>query len=185
MADRPDAVKAVAKENLVRRQNLLQTVFTFLKRDACAQRLSLQGLAHHATHAGTVQARRADVERTLAIADLDHFKQVNDTLGHAAGDRLLQEIGRRLERCVRRADTVARLGGDEFVVILEDIHGPQDAAAVADKIHHSLRQPFAIADHTLHARASIGVAIHPEDGDDADSLIRHADQRMYQYKARD
>ncbi|WP_374240619.1 diguanylate cyclase domain-containing protein [Zoogloea sp.] len=141
-------------------------------------------LFHDRIDTALARSRRRQGRMALLYIDLDDFKGVNDTLGHAAGDRLLQEIGRRLERCVRRADTVARLGGDEFVVILEDIHGPQDAAAVADKIHHSLRQPFAIADHTLHARASIGVAIHPEDGDDADSLIKHADRRMYRDKAR-
>ena len=121
----------------------------------------------------------------LLYIDIDDFKAVNDRLGHDAGDLLLQEIARRLERCVRKADTVARLGGDEFVVILEDIHGPDDATAVADKIRHSLLQPTAIAGHALHTQASIGIALHPGDGDDADSLIRHADQRMYRHKERD
>jgi len=142
-------------------------------------------LFHDRINTALARSRRKNGRVALLYLDIDDFKGVNDTLGHDAGDGLLKEIARRLERCVRKADTVARLGGDEFVVILEDIHGPDDATAVADKIHQSLQQPFDIAGHTLHARASIGIALHPDDGDDADSLIKHADQRMYQYKARD
>ncbi|MCK6387041.1 diguanylate cyclase domain-containing protein [Zoogloea sp.] len=142
-------------------------------------------LFHDRIDTALARSRRKNGRVALLYLDIDDFKGVNDTLGHDAGDELLREFARRLERCVRKADTVARLGGDEFVVILEDVHGPDDATAVADKIHHSLQQPFDIAGHSLHARTSIGIALHPDDGDDADGLIRHADQRMYQYKARD
>ena len=141
-------------------------------------------LFHDRIDTALARSRRKHGCVALLYIDIDDFKAVNDRLGHNAGDLLLQEIARRLERCVRKADTVARLGGDEFVVILEDIHGPDDATAVADKIHHSLLQPTAIAGHALQTQASIGIALHPGDGDDADSLIRHADQRMYRRKAR-
>ena len=141
-------------------------------------------LFHDRIDTALARSRRKHGRMALLYIDIDDFKAVNDSLGHDAGDLLLQEIARRLERCVRKADTVARLGGDEFVVILEDIHGPDDATAVADKIHHSLLQPATIAGHLLHTQASIGIALHPGDGDDADSLIRHADQRMYRRKAR-
>lgn len=142
-------------------------------------------LFHDRIDTALARSRRRQSRMALLYIDLDDFKGVNDTLGHAAGDQLLQALARRLEGCVRKADTVARLGGDEFVVLLEDIHGPVDAAAVADKIHHSLQQPFDIAGHRLQAQASIGIALHPDDGDDADSLIKHADKRMYRHKGRD
>jgi diguanylate cyclase (GGDEF)-like protein/PAS domain S-box-containing protein len=129
------------------------------------------------------RCQRHHSRMALLYVDIDEFKKVNDTLGHAAGDLLLQEIAHRLESCVRHVDTVARLGGDEFVVILEDIHGPADAAQVADKIRHNLAREFSIDDVALHTRASIGVAIHPDDGQDADALLRHADAAMYQGKA--
>lgn len=119
----------------------------------------------------------------LLYVDIDDFKKVNDSLGHTAGDLLLQEIARRLGGCVRHADTVARLGGDEFVVILEEIHTPQDAAQVAEKIRHSLAREFATHGVSLHTHASIGVAIHPDDGHDADALLKHADTEMYRGKA--
>lgn len=141
-------------------------------------------LFHDRIDTALARSRRKNGRVALLYLDIDDFKAVNDSLGHDAGDLLLREIARRLERCVRKADTVARLGGDEFVVILEDIRGPDDATAVADKIHHSLQQPVAIADHLLNTQASIGIALHPGDGDDADSLIKHADQRMYRRKAR-
>jgi len=142
-------------------------------------------LFHDRIDTALARSRRKHGRVALLYIDIDDFKAVNDTLGHDAGDLLLRELARRLERCVRKADTVARLGGDEFVVILEDVRGPDDATAVADKIHNSLQQPFEVAGHPLHAQASIGIALHPDDGDDADSLVRHADQRMYQRKARD
>ncbi|RTL30718.1 MAG: sensor domain-containing diguanylate cyclase [Rhodocyclaceae bacterium] len=129
------------------------------------------------------RSQRRQGHMALLYVDIDDFKKVNDTLGHAAGDLLLQEIARRLGGCVRHVDTVARLGGDEFVVIIEDIHGPADAAQVADKIRRSLLQEFVIGGVPLHTRASIGVAIHPDDGRDADALLKHADSAMYQGKA--
>jgi diguanylate cyclase (GGDEF)-like protein len=109
-------------------------------------------LFHDRIDTALARSRRKHGRVALLYIDIDDFKAVNDRLGHDAGDLLLQEIARRLERCVRKADTVARLGGDEFVVILEDIHGPDDATAVADKIHHSLQQPTAIAGHVLTPR---------------------------------
>ena len=141
-------------------------------------------LFHDRINTALARSRRKHGRVALLYLDIDNFKDVNDSFGHDAGDLLLREIARRLERCVRKADTVARLGGDEFVVILEEVRGPDDATSVADKIHHSLRQPFNIAGQRLHARASIGIALHPDDGDDADSLVRHADQRMYRHKSR-
>lgn len=140
-------------------------------------------LFHERLDRALARSQRRGGQMALLYVDIDDFKKVNDTLGHAAGDLLLQEIARRLGHCVRQVDTVARLGGDEFVVILEDIHAPADAAQVADKIRHSLAREFPIDGLALHTQASIGIAIHPEDGRDADTLLRHADSAMYLGKA--
>jgi len=116
--------------------------------------------------------------------DIDDFKQVNDSLGHATGDLLLQEVARRLQRCVREADTVARLGGDEFVVLLEDIQTPEDAQAVADKIRDAMSHPFDVESRGLRTPASIGIALYPEHGQETEQLLKHADKAMYADKRR-
>lgn len=111
--------------------------------------------------------------------DIDDFKQVNDSFGHATGDLLLQEVARRLQLCVRETDTVARLGGDEFVVLLEDVQTPQDARTVADKIRGAMSHPIDIDGCVLRTRASIGIALYPEHGQEIEQLLKHADEAMY------
>lgn len=128
------------------------------------------------------QARRDSRRLALLFVDLDHFKQVNDTLGHTLGDRLLQQAAERLKNCVRESDTVARQGGDEFVVLLQGIDQPRDAAQVAGKIISQLRDPFLLDDHVAHIGASIGITHFPEDGEDVLSLFRNADLAMYRAK---
>ncbi|HEY0845680.1 MAG TPA: diguanylate cyclase [Noviherbaspirillum sp.] len=118
----------------------------------------------------------------LLYIDIDNFKQVNDSLGHAAGDLLLQEVALRLKQCVRDEDTVARLGGDEFVVLLEEIHAPQDALAAAEKIRRAVHLPITIDQLALRTVASIGVALYPEHGANVEQLLQHADKAMYQEK---
>jgi len=118
----------------------------------------------------------------LLFIDLDRFKDVNDTLGHAAGDTLLQEVGRRLASCVREGDTVARLGGDEFTVILPDLSAPKNAEMVAEKMLEILGQPFTVKNQELFTTASIGITIYPLDADDAHALMRNADAAMYRAK---
>src|SRR5205823_1592011 len=112
------------------------------------------------------------------VLDLDGFKEVNDTLGHHTGDLLLQAVGIRLGGTLRASDTVARLGGDEFAVLLpgDDAAG---AAAAGAKIRAALEQPFVVDGHHLAVSASIGIAQYPEHGDDAGTLLRHADVAMY------
>lgn len=145
-----------------------------------------RGLLRDRLETALAAARREPCGLALLYLDLDRFKQVNDTLGHLAGDRLLQEVGRRMKQCVREADTVARMGGDEFVLLLPRIHGPQDAANVADKIRSAIARPMRIADHDLRVQPSIGIALYPDNGDNADQLFRVADQAMYAAKkARD
>ena len=130
----------------------------------------------------TAHRERLHSQVAVLFLDLDHFKEVNDTLGHAAGDRLLQVITERLVACVREGDTVARVGGDEFVVMLVDLHQLADAALVADKILGAVSSACQIEGSELHVTPSIGLAIFPEDGGDPDTLLRNADTAMYAAK---
>jgi diguanylate cyclase (GGDEF)-like protein/PAS domain S-box-containing protein len=128
------------------------------------------------------QARREGSRVAVMFIDLDFFKQVNDTLGHASGDRLLQRVAERMRLCVRESDTIARLGGDEFVVLLMDIDETAPAGIVADKIIAQMVEPFDIEGNEVHIGASIGITIFPDDGRDVDTLFRNADLAMYRAK---
>ena len=118
----------------------------------------------------------------VLYVDLDRFKHINDSLGHAIGDQLLQTMAKRLLGCVRSTDTVSRQGGDEFVVLLADIHRIEDATVCAGKILSALEAPYALGAHSLTVTSSIGVAIFPDDAADGDALLRCADHAMYQAK---
>jgi len=126
--------------------------------------------------------REHGARMAVLFMDLDHFKEVNDSLGHAAGDRLLQDVAERVSNCVREGDTVARIGGDEFVVMLLDLHELADAALVADKIIASVSAGCRIEGSELHVTPSIGLSIFPLDGADPDTLLRNADTAMYSAK---
>jgi diguanylate cyclase (GGDEF)-like protein/PAS domain S-box-containing protein len=128
------------------------------------------------------QARREHSRVAVMFVDLDLFKQVNDTLGHAVGDRLLQAVAERMRLCVRETDTIARQGGDEFVVLLADVHETSDAAFVAEKIIGQLATAFLLDDHEIHIGASIGITLFPDDGRDVETLFRNADLAMYRAK---
>jgi diguanylate cyclase (GGDEF)-like protein/PAS domain S-box-containing protein len=127
-------------------------------------------------------AQRGKTRLGLLYLDVDRFKTINDSLGHTIGDRLLQSVALRLPACVRHADTVSRLGGDEFVILLSQLTQSQDAAVIAEKILSSLSVPYEIEEHTLYATVSIGVVTFPDDGPDADTLLKNADFAMYQAK---
>jgi diguanylate cyclase (GGDEF)-like protein/PAS domain S-box-containing protein len=130
----------------------------------------------------TAHRERLHAHVAVLFIDLDHFKEINDTLGHAAGDRLLQDVAERLIACVRDGDTVARLGGDEFVVMLVDLHRLEDAALVAEKIIAAVSAGCQIEGSELHISPSIGIAIFPDDGSSPDTLLRNADIAMYHAK---
>jgi diguanylate cyclase (GGDEF)-like protein/PAS domain S-box-containing protein len=130
------------------------------------------------------RARRNASPATVLFVDLDRFKPVNDSLGHAIGDQLLIAVAQRLLASVRRSDTVSRFGGDEFVILLENIAHPGEATRCAAKIMEAISTPFEIAGHTLHVGASIGMASFPEDARDATQLLRRADLRMYEDKSK-
>jgi diguanylate cyclase (GGDEF)-like protein/PAS domain S-box-containing protein len=129
-----------------------------------------------------VRAKRAGHPVGLLYLDLDRFKPVNDSLGHACGDKLLQTVAKRLKRSVRDEDTIARLGGDEFAVILEHLSRPPDAAATATKLLHALARPFLLDGHKANITASIGITVYPFDGDDVKTLLKRADGAMYRAK---
>ncbi len=125
---------------------------------------------------------REELQVALLFLDLDHFKIVNDTLGHAVGDRLLQAVAARLSACVRDSDTISRQGGDEFLIVLPGLHGAESASRVAQKILDAMTPSFAVDDHALTCSFSIGIAMHPDDGADLDALLLKADTAMYAAK---
>ncbi|WP_415879622.1 PAS domain S-box protein [Methylomonas sp. TEB] len=134
-------------------------------------------------HQAIAQARRERSLLALLYLDLDKFKPVNDSFGHDVGDLLLKEVANRLEACVKReTDTVSRLGGDEFVILLCQLDRHSAAGLVAENILSSLNQPFVIQQHTLDISSSIGIAVYPDDGLEANSLMKNADNAMYQAK---
>lgn len=129
------------------------------------------------------QAARHHKQVALLFIDLDFFKRINDSLGHAVGDQLLQCVAERLIGCVRATDSVCRQGGDEFVILLAEIEQPQDAAGVADKIHQAFLEPQQIGGHTLQITLSVGISVYPDDGNTAEAMMRNADIAMYHAKA--
>ena len=129
-----------------------------------------------------VQARRRGAQLGALFVDLDEFKLVNDSLGHGAGDELLKEIARRLQATVRSGDTVARIVGDEFAIVLADLARPEDAAVVAQKLIEALLAPVDVRGHEVFVTASIGIALFPSDGNDAEALLAAADAAMYRAK---
>jgi diguanylate cyclase (GGDEF)-like protein len=127
-------------------------------------------------------AHRHGKRVALMYLDVDHFKHVNDSLGHAIGDQLLQSAAKRLQACVRNSDTVSRQGGDEFVVLLAEVEGVNDAALAAEKLIAAMAAPHLIGGHQLHVTLSIGISIYPDDGKNVETMIRNADTAMYHAK---
>ena len=148
---------------------------------------SLPGLPNRplfAEHVGrALTAARRDATRlALMFIDIDKFKPINDNLGHAFGDLLLAEFSARLRSVLRESDMPARIGGDEFVVLLHTIQSEEDVMIVAEKIRHTINQPFVLEDQSLSVSACIGIALYPEDGEDLAELSRNADKAMYRAK---
>lgn len=127
-------------------------------------------------------AQRHSKKVALMFMDLDHFKHINDTLGHAVGDQLLQSVAKRLQACVRGSDTVSRQGGDEFVVLLTEVEQAQDAALTAEKLIESMVEPHHIDGHRLLTTLSVGICLYPDDGKDAEAVVKNADTAMYHAK---
>jgi diguanylate cyclase len=195
------AVKASARAVVrIRRMNerlVLSTVDAQTRAEAAeqvtalmsqaAQHDCLTGLANRVLLADRLElsiafARRLGHRVALLFLDLDHFKEVNDTLGHPAGDLLLQSTAKRLQACVRRTDTVCRQGGDEFVILLSKVSKVADAVLTARKVIAAMTRPHLISGHQVSVTVSIGISIFPDDGADAESLGQAADAAMYQAK---
>lgn len=144
------------------------------------RRLFLDRLEQEAKH-----AKRSSLPLSVLFMDLDGFKEVNDSLGHEAGDRLLSEVADRLTHCVRQDDTVARMGGDEFTVILTGAKERKDVELVAQTIVDALATPFHIAQQQVQISVSIGVTFYPQDATSSIALLEAADQAMYKAKKSD
>jgi diguanylate cyclase (GGDEF)-like protein/PAS domain S-box-containing protein len=171
-----------------------------LVRDITARKTAEQQVEYQAYHdalTGLANRRLFQEHLSLALAlaqrrgalvavlflDLDHFKVVNDSLGHTIGDELLRQVARRLKDCVREGDTVARVGGDEFTIVIQELSSREAAGAVAAKVLRAIAEPMELSGHRLYVTTSIGITLFPEDGDDAETLLKNADTAMYQAKA--
>ncbi len=141
------------------------------------RRLLLDRLDH-----AIAQARRVEEKVVLMFLDLDRFKVINDSLGHSVGDELLCAVSTRLKHRIRTGDTIARIGGDEFALLFTRVTRPTDAVQIADNLLRAMRAPFQIANRELFLTTSIGIAFHPDDGDQGEILLRHADLAMYKAK---
>jgi diguanylate cyclase len=128
-------------------------------------------------------AQRHHTALAVLFVDVDRFKHINDTLGHGIGDHLLKSIAQRLVACLRSSDTVSRYGGDEFVVLLPEVAHSEDAALSARKILAALSTPHRIEQQELHVTVSVGIGVYPEDGTDAEALLKNADTALLNAKA--
>lgn len=169
-----DITERKQREEIIERQANFDSLTGLPNRNLFQDRLS-----HEVKH-----ALRGGWSLGLMFIDLDNFKWVNDTLGHAAGDMLLKEVARRLESCIRASDTLARLGGDEFMLILPRIDNGQGTELAAVKILAKLAQPFLIEGHEINISGSIGITVFPQDASEVDILIKNADVAMYRAKDR-
>ncbi|WP_343730614.1 EAL domain-containing protein [Duganella sp.] len=175
-------------------------LFVAILHDLTEQHLAqerIHRLAHHDTLTGLAnrlslnlrleqllaQTRRGGGHAAVLFIDLDHFKKINDTHGHATGDLLLVAVAQRLQELLREVDTIARLGGDEFIVVTDGAVTPDDASNIAVRIVDALSAPYHLQGKTVHSGASVGVAMFPDDGEDAGTLMRHADTAMYAAKS--
>jgi diguanylate cyclase (GGDEF)-like protein/PAS domain S-box-containing protein len=175
------------------------TGYICLIRDITERKRAEEELAYMATHdsltglpnrtlfsdrltMALTQGRRSKKNLAVMLLDLDYFKDVNDTLGHSMGDQLLRAVGNRLSGLLRKGDTIARIGGDEFLLLLPELLQLEYATTLAQKILLAFREPFVFNDHQLHITTSIGIAMFPDDGDNADALMKSADIAMYRAK---
>jgi diguanylate cyclase (GGDEF)-like protein/PAS domain S-box-containing protein len=190
-------IRATAAPLRTQKGAISGVVLTFS--DVTEARRMAQQMAHQANHDGLTQlpnrqlfedrlshaiarAQRGGEALAVLFVDLDHFKRINDSLGHAAGDLLLRQVAARLQAGVREEDTVARLGGDEFVILLEDVPHAELATVVARKLVDALLPPFSVEAHEFFITCSIGISLFPKDGSDGPALLKNADTAMYRAK---
>jgi diguanylate cyclase (GGDEF)-like protein/PAS domain S-box-containing protein len=167
-----------AEQALQRSQERLYFLATHDALTRLPNRSLLQARIEHAT----ALAKRTDSQVAILFVDLDRFKAINDTLGHAAGDQLLKAVAGRLQHCIRQSDTVARQGGDEFVVVMENVQNLDEVKLAAQRMQGMLARPLVLSGQEVYVTGSIGVSLYPRDAEDAPTLIRHADVAMYRAK---
>ena len=193
------AVKSGAQDYLIKGQTssstLCRAIRYAMERHRATQRitqlahydhltgLANRGLFYERLNCAVARCNRNDMAIALMFLDLDHFKAINDTLGHECGDSLLKTVATRIKKCIREIDTGVRLGGDEFAVLLEQIVSVEDVAAVAQRILQLLAQPIIVNHHQLQITGSLGVTIYPWDSANPQELLSHADAAMYRAKA--
>ena len=180
-------VTARVREEALRRAEAAQRASDKLLHDAFHD--SLTGLPNRGlfidrlAHRLALEKRRQETHFSVLFLDIDRFKVINDSLGHARGDELLAEVGRRLQSCLRPGDTVARLGGDEFTILIEDVPQPADARKVADRVQEELRAPFMLGGTEVFSGVSIGIAHGHADYERPEDILRDADTALYRAKA--
>jgi diguanylate cyclase (GGDEF)-like protein/PAS domain S-box-containing protein len=174
-----DITERKIADNVLREQ---QSRLNFMAFHDTLTGLPNRSLLYDRIYHGLARARRSNSKVVLMLLDIDRFKIINDSLGHDAGDRLLKTIAMRVNETVRDIDTVARLGGDEFSIVLEGIHDLDDVILVANKLLTTLALPVEISGHSISTTVSIGVSVFPDDGKEADELLKNADIAMYKAK---
>lgn len=196
---RASSIQGKAKEDLLQMVEEIRRSNEELVRLAREARIMTRQMTHSAEHDALTDlpnrlllndrfeqavalAQRHKKQVGVLFLDLDSFKHINDSLGHPIGDKLLQLLAKRLLGCVRTTDTVSRVGGDEFLILLSEIERPEYAADVSTKLLAAVSEPFPIDKHDLHVTASIGVSTYPDDGSDAETLVKNADTAMFQAK---
>ena len=193
------AVKSGAQDYLIKGQTssstLCRAIRYAMERHRATQRitqlahydhltgLANRGLFYERLNYAVARCNRNDMALALMFLDLDHFKAINDTLGHECGDSLLKTVATRIKKCIREIDTGVRLGGDEFAVLLEQIESVEDVAAVAQRVLQLLAQPIIVNHHQLQITGSLGITIYPWDSANPQELLSHADAAMYRAKA--
>ncbi len=193
------AVKSGAQDYLIKGQTssstLCRAIRYAMERHRATQRitqlahydhltgLANRGLFYERLNCAVARCNRNDMAMALMFLDLDHFKAINDSLGHECGDSLLKTVATRIKKCIREIDTGVRLGGDEFAILLEQIISVEDVAAVAQRILQLLAQPIIVNHHQLQVTGSLGVTIYPWDSANPQELLSHADAAMYRAKA--
>jgi len=193
------AVKSGAQDYLIKGQTssstLCRAIRYAMERHRATQRitqlahydhltgLANRGLFYERLNCAVARCNRNDMAIALMFLDLDHFKAINDTLGHECGDSLLKTVATRIKKCIREIDTGVRLGGDEFAVLLEQIVSVEDVSAVAERVLHLLAQPIIVNHHQFQVTGSLGITIYPWDSANPQELLSHADAAMYRAKA--
>lgn len=180
--DTGEVTNYVAVFSDITHRKVVEEKLNFLAQHDALTRLPNRVLLEDRLLRAISRARRSSKKLAVIFLDLVDFKKVNDSVGHHAGDLLLQIVAQKLSSCVRAEDTVARLGGDEFVVLLEEISPGQDISVIVEKILHSLSQPAMVDGRQVSVGSSIGIGLYPQDGQNAGDLIRNADAAMYRAK---